>query len=79
MNLLARANERLKGVRVFLLAMLFALPDILNGLSGFDFNIQAPGWGSKIGACIGISRLVFIPVLMQLRRDARGPDAGGTH
>jgi hypothetical protein len=79
MGLFARANERLKWIRISLLAAMLALPDILSGLSGSDFNILAPNSGSKIGACVALARLKLIPVLMQPWRDTRGPDARGPH
>ena len=86
MNLLARLNARLVGFRMILLAVLFAAPDILNALVGFDWASVLPagyeGYGAKIGAGLGLLRLVSIPVMNSIRAAARdgarqaGQDAG---
>lgn len=87
MNLLARLNARLVGFRMVLLAVLFAVPDILTALVGFDWSAVLPagfeGLGVKISACLGLLRLVSIPVLKSIRDAARdgarqgGRDIGG--
>jgi hypothetical protein len=77
MTLLARVNARFKGLRVYALAVLLALPDILNGLAGFDFSDVIPfGWATKVGTGVGLLRLVLIPIIVQVRRGARLDDEG---
>lgn len=82
MNLFARLNARLVGFRMVLLAVLFAVPDILTALVGFDWSAVLPagyeGLGVKIGAGLGLFRLVSIPVLKSIRDAARdGAREGG--
>ncbi|GEP04019.1 hypothetical protein [Methylobacterium oxalidis] len=80
MNLIQRLNARLVGFRVYLLAVLFSLPDVLSALVGFDWNTVLPagyeGYGTRIGGCLMLARLVLVPMLKSLRDAARGPDAG---
>ncbi|MFK5600270.1 hypothetical protein ACFZ8E_25205 [Methylobacterium sp. HMF5984] len=88
MNMLQRINARLVGVRIYLLAVLFSLPDILNALVGFDWTLVLPagceGYGARIGAGLTLARLVLPPVLKSIRDAARpmgprpgdGPDGG---
>lgn len=77
MTLLRRLNKRLKGWRIYLVAVAIASPDILNGLAGIDFTALLPsGWATRAGAIVAIARVVAIPVLMQLRRAARDDDKG---
>ncbi|MCJ2112980.1 hypothetical protein MKK64_17505 [Methylobacterium sp. E-025] len=88
MNMLQRINARLVGVRIYLLAALFSLPDILNALVGFDWSVVLPagyeGYGARIGGCLALARLILIPALKSIRDAARpagprpgdGPDGG---
>ncbi|UMY19149.1 hypothetical protein MMB17_07570 [Methylobacterium organophilum] len=80
MNLIARLNARLVGVRIYLLAFLFSLPDILNAVVGFDWSTVLPagyeGFGTRIGAALTLARLVLPPMLKNLRDAARGPGPG---
>ena len=38
MDMLKRCNARLAGIRLYLLAIVFALPDVLSALVGFDWT-----------------------------------------
>ncbi|WP_238180450.1 hypothetical protein [Methylobacterium haplocladii] len=74
-----RINARLVGVRIYLLALLFSLPDILNAVVGFDWSlILPPEYGVKIGAVLTLARLALPPVLKSIRDAARpaGPGEG---
>ncbi|MFK5596796.1 hypothetical protein ACFZ8E_07300 [Methylobacterium sp. HMF5984] len=88
MNMLQRINARLVGVRLYLLAILFSLPDILNAVVGFDWSSVLPpgyeGYGARIGSVLALARLALPPVLKNIRDAARpmgprpgdGPDGG---
>lgn len=84
MGMLKRLNARLAGARLYLVAILFALPDVLTALVGFDWATVLPpsyeGYGAKIGAALGLVRLVIIPMLKSVReanRRAADPPADG--
>ena len=80
MDMLKRANARLAGARLYLLAILFAVPDVLSALVGFDWTPLLPagneGLGVKIGAGISLARLALVPMLKSMWDAARrgGPD-----
>lgn len=80
MDMLKRANARLAGLRLYLLAFVFTLPDALAALVGLDWSPLLPagheGLGVRIGAGISLARLVLVPVLKGIRDAARrtGPD-----
>lgn len=86
MDMLKRANARLAGVRIYLLAVVFALPDVLSALVGFDWTPLLPagheGLGVTIGAALSLARLALIPILKNVRDAARAqrpdcdPDRG---
>ncbi|WP_264046854.1 hypothetical protein [Methylobacterium flocculans] len=82
MDMLKRANARLAGARLYLLAFIFTLPDILSALVGFDWTPLLPagyeGLGVRIGAGLSLARLVLVPALKSMRDAARrsGPDEG---
>ena len=82
MDMLKRANARLAGARLYLLALVFALPDVLSALVGFDWAPLLPagheGLGVKIGAGVSLARLALVPMLKSMRDVARGggPDEG---
>lgn len=74
------------GWRTFAAALLLAGPDILTGLSGFDFNSVAPGWGTMIGGYVTLVRVAVVPALIILRHqghdehcDDAAPSDGGPH
>ncbi|WP_298967775.1 hypothetical protein [uncultured Methylobacterium sp.] len=47
-----------KGRRVYLVALVLALPDILDGLVGFDWSPLLPeGWGAKVGLVLMLVRI----------------------
>lgn len=77
MNLVQRINARLVGVRLYLLAVLFALPDVLNAVVGFDWASVLPpayaGYGARIGSALALARLALPPVLKNIREAARPP------
>lgn len=77
MNLLQRINARLVGLRLYLLATLFALPDVLNAVVGFDWTSVLPpayaGYGARIGSCLALARLALPPILKSIREAARPP------
>lgn len=77
MNMLKRANARLAGARLYLLAFVFTLPDILSALVGFDWTPLLPagyeGLGVRIGAGLSLARLVLVPALKSMRDAARRP------
>ena len=81
MDMLKRANARLAGARLYLLAVVFALPDVLSALVGFDWTPLLPagyeGLGVRIGAGLSLARLVLVPALKSVRdaqRASRGPE-----
>ncbi|MCJ2107837.1 hypothetical protein MKK70_21150 [Methylobacterium sp. E-041] len=86
--MLRRANARLAGARLYLLAVLFALPDILNAVVGFDWSSVLPaqyaGYGARIGSMLALARLALPPILKNVRdagrmagpRPGDGPDGG---
>lgn len=67
------------GWHIFAGALIMAGPDILTGLSGFDFNAIWPGLGTKIGAYVVLARLAVIPVLIALRQPHHGDDVADDH
>ncbi|MCJ2015226.1 hypothetical protein [Methylobacterium sp. J-076] len=77
MSLIQRINARLVGVRLYLLAILFALPDVLNAVVGFDWASVLPpayaGYGARIGSALALARLALPPVLKNIREAARPP------
>ena len=79
MNLVQRINARLVGVRLYLLAFLFSLPDVLNAVVGFDWASVLPpeyaGYGARIGSGLALARLALPPVLKNIREAARPPGA----
>ena len=79
MNLVQRINARLVGVRLYLLAFLFSLPDVLNAVVGFDWSSVLPpsyaGYGARIGSALALARLALPPVLKNIREAARPPGA----
>ena len=82
MDMLKRANARLAGLRLYLLAFVFTLPDILSALVGFDWSPLLPagheGLGVRIGAGLSLARLLLVPTLKSMRDAARrsNPDEG---
>lgn len=80
MTILARLNERLKGARLLLLALILSIPDILDGLVGFDWDSVLPpeyaGYGAKVGACIALTRLIVIPAIKAVRRSTKKDGKG---
>jgi hypothetical protein len=49
-----------RGYRIYLLAFVLAVPDMLDALSGFDWAaILPPGWGVKAGSYVAIARIVL--------------------
>ncbi len=82
MDMLKRANARLAGLRLYLLAFVFTLPDILSALVDFDWSPLLPagheGLGVRIGAGLSLARLVLVPALKAMRDAGRrgGPDGG---
>lgn len=79
MNLVQRINARLVGVRLYLLAVLLALPDVLNAVVGFDWASVLPpayaGYGARIGSALALARLALPPILKNIREAARPPGA----
>ena len=75
MNMLKRINARLVGVPLYLLAVLFLLPDILNAVVGFDWSSVLPagyeGYGARIGAGLTLARLIVPSILKNIRDAAR--------
>lgn len=69
------------GLRLYLLAFVFTLPDILAALVGFDWSPLLParheGLGVRIGAGISLARLVLVPALKGIRDAARRPGSDG--
>lgn len=64
--LLARARLRLRrcwraasGWRIYLLAAVMALPDVLDALPGVDLAPLLPEWlpGAKVATCLAVARL----------------------
>ncbi len=82
MTMIARLNARLTGARLILVAIVFAIPDVLNALVGFDWSTVLPagyeGYGAKIGAVLMLVRLAMVPILKSVRDAARdGARDGG--
>ncbi|WP_449411379.1 hypothetical protein [Methylobacterium komagatae] len=77
MSLIQRINARLVGVRLYLLAVLFALPDVLNAVVGFDWSSVLPpdyaGYGARLGSGLALARLALPPVLKSIREATRPP------
>lgn len=56
------------GYRIYLIAFLLSLPDILDGLVGFDYAAILPeGWGAKAGVLLGIARVIFSIYIRNLK------------
>lgn len=65
-----------RGYRIYLLAIVLAVPDILDALAGFDWaTILPPGWGVKAGSYVAIARIVLGILIRRLAM--AGPPAGG--
>lgn len=77
MNVRDKLHQWGLGWHVFAAALIMAGPDILTGLSGFDFNVILPGLGTKIGAYLTLARLAVIPILISMRHAGRHDDDGG--
>ena len=57
---LKKLHLAMAGYRIYLIAFLLSLPDILDGLTGFDYAAILPeGWGSKAGIILSIARVIF--------------------
>ncbi|GBU17203.1 MULTISPECIES: hypothetical protein [Methylobacterium] len=56
---LARCWRATAGSRIYLLALVMALPDILDALVGVDLNSLLPAWmpGAKVATALAILRL----------------------
>ena len=67
---LDRLTARLKGWRIYAIALLAALPDILNALGAVDFTALglAPGLSIKVSGAITLLRLMLPLYLEKLRR-----------
>lgn len=64
-----------RGYRIYLLAFVLAMPDMLDALSGFDWaTILPPGWGVKAGSYVAIARIVLG---IYIRRLPPAPPVGG--
>lgn len=77
MTLVQGFNARLAGLRIYLVALVCALPDVLNAVVGFDFASVLPpeyaGYGARIGSTLALARLVLPPVIRGIRDAARPP------
>lgn len=64
-----------KGYRVYALAFLLALPDMLDALAGADLTPILPeGWGTVVGGWLAVGRIVLG---IYLRRLPPPPSPGG--
>lgn len=69
----------LTGWRTYLVALVLAMPEILDGLGAVDFNAYLPApIAAKAGLILLVARLVLAPYLRTLAA-ARVPVDGGPH
>lgn len=77
MTLVQGFNARLAGLRIYLVALVCALPDVLNAVVGFDFASVLPpdyaGYGARIGSALALARLALPPVIRSIRDTGRPP------
>ena len=65
-----------RGSRIYLVALLLAVPDILDALVGVDWaSILPPGWGVKAATYLAIGRVVLGIYIRRLPPPAT-PDGG---
>ena len=78
MGMLTRLNARLTGFRLYLVAAVFTVPDILSALVGFDWGTVLPpgyeGYSARIGGSLMLARLILVPMLKSMRDAGRRPD-----
>ncbi|WP_419952333.1 hypothetical protein [Methylobacterium sp.] len=68
--------SKLKGWRVYLAALVLALPEILDGLGVVDFAAYLPpAVAARVGVGLAVGRLVLAPYLRTLAA-AKAPPAG---
>ncbi|WP_430913896.1 hypothetical protein [Methylobacterium sp. sgz302541] len=75
---LLRCWRAIAGGRIYLLALVMALPDILDALVGVDLSALLPPWmpGAKVAAALAILRLVARAYAVKLATVVP-PPAGG--
>lgn len=70
---LRRCYAAAKGYRVYALALLLALPDMLDALAGADLAPILPeGWGTVVGGWLAVLRIVLGIYLRRLSPPAPG-------
>jgi hypothetical protein len=73
--MLKSAVSATKGWRLYALALLFALPDILDGLGVIDWSQIFPeGVAAKVGMILAITRVVFGLTIRKLQQLSRGAE-----
>ena len=67
-----------RGYRIYALALVLAVPDILDALAGVDFTVLLPpGWGAKAASILAILRVVLGIVIRRMAMVGPPPPAGG--
>ncbi|WP_020094959.1 hypothetical protein [Methylobacterium sp. 285MFTsu5.1] len=66
-----------RGYRIYALALVLAVPDVLDALAGVDFTVLLPpGWGAKAASILAIARVVLGVVIRRLAMVGPPPAAG---
>lgn len=66
-----------RGYRIYAVAFVLAVPDILDALAGVDFTVLLPpGWGAKAASILAILRVVLGIVIRRLAMVGPPPAAG---
>lgn len=70
-----------RGYKLYALAVLFALPDVLAALGGFDWSSVLPagyeGYGARIAGILLLARLVLTPIGKAVQDAGRGVGGPG--
>ncbi|MGY2047947.1 hypothetical protein [Methylobacterium sp. JK268] len=86
-DLLRRGHERLRvleaaawHIRVYVAALVIALPDMLDALAGIDVSPLLPAWlpGAKFAAGLAVARLLVRAYARAIPAAAAPPAAGST-
>ncbi|MET3485995.1 hypothetical protein [Methylobacterium sp. 1973] len=68
-----------RGYRIYALALILAVPDILDALAGVDFTVLLPpGWGAKAASILAILRVVLGIVIRRMAMIGPPPPAAGS-